>query len=313
MPRLRRSSAASCAAVLLGVLLTAGPAAAQIEATSGADSAAANHRYRHAVLLLTGAYVVGGVPVMERVWYRERERVPFHFSNDNAGYLQVDKFGHAFGAHVQSHLGYRLLRRSGMPKRQALLYGGTLGLILQTPIEVMDGLHEGLGFSWGDMAANAAGSALVVGQVLLLGEEVVRYKFSYRPSEYGARANGYLGTTALDRLLEDYNGHTYWLTLPAGTLIRRAGVPPWLSLAIGYGADGMYGVFENITEHEGVAIPEAERRRQFLLSLDVDWSRVNTESPLLRALLTGLMFIKLPFPALELTSDGRVRRHLLYY
>jgi hypothetical protein len=310
MPRLRPSSAVNRAAVVLALLLAAQPAAGQGEVAP--DSAMASNRYGYVVLAATGAYLVASMPVMERVWYRDRERVPFHFANDNAGYLQVDKFGHAFGAHVQSHFGYRLLLRSGMPQRQALLYGGTLGLILQAPIEVMDGLHEGLGFSWGDMAANAAGSALVVGQALLLGEQVVRYKFSYRPSHYAAAANGYLGTTALDRLLEDYNGHTYWLTLPVRTLVRDARVPPWLSIAAGYGADGMYGEFANITEYGGVAIPEAERRRQLLLSIDVDWGRIEAESSLLRALFAGLTFVKLPSPSLEFTS-GRVRGYLLYY
>lgn len=310
MPRLRPSSAANRAAVVLALLLAAPPAAAQGDVAT--DSVTDSNRYGYVVLAAAGAYVGASMPVMERIWYRDRERVPFHFANDNGGYLQVDKFGHAFGAHVQSHFGYSLLLRSGMSQRQALLYGGTLGLILQTPIEIMDGLHEGLGFSWGDMAANAAGSALVVGQVLLLGEQVVRYKFSYRPSHYATAANGYLGTTALDRLLEDYNGHTYWLTLPVRMLVRGARVPPWLSIAVGYGADGMYGEFENIREYGGVAIPEAERRRQLLLSIDVDWSRIEAESPLLRALLAGLTFVKLPLPSLELTS-GRVRGHLLYY
>lgn len=311
MPRLQHPFASSLPAVL-GLLLAAHAASAQSNAAAD-DSAMTNIRYRNAVLALTGAYVVGSLPVMERVWYRDRERVPFHFANDNAGYLQVDKFGHALGAHVQSHLGYNLLRRSGMSRSQALLYGGTLGLVLQTPIEIMDGLHEGLGFSWGDMAANAAGSALLVGQVLLGDDQIVRYKFSYRPSRYAATANGYLGTTAVERLLEDYNGHTYWLTVPLRTLVQNGSVPPWLSIAFGYGADGMYGEFANITEYRGVTIPETDRLRQFLLSLDVDWSRIETEWQVLRAVFAGLTFVKLPFPALELTSDGRLRGHLLYY
>jgi uncharacterized protein YfiM (DUF2279 family) len=117
--------------------------------------------------------------VMERVWYRDRDRVPFHFFNDIAAYLQVDKAGHAFGAYVQSYAGYHWLRHAGLSRSSALLYGGGLGVILQAPIEVMDGIHEGWGFSWGDMAANAAGSALVVGQELLLSEQFIKFKFSY--------------------------------------------------------------------------------------------------------------------------------------
>jgi hypothetical protein len=79
--------------------------------------------------------------------------VPFHFFNDNKGYLQVDKFGHAFGAYFESYIGYHWLRKSGVSKSKGLVYGATLGFILQSPIEIMDGIHEGWGFSWGDMAA----------------------------------------------------------------------------------------------------------------------------------------------------------------
>jgi len=59
-----------------------------------------------------------------------------------------------------------------------LIYGGMLGFMLQAPIEILDGMYEGWGFSWGDMAANAAGSGLVIGQELLFNEQVVKYKFS---------------------------------------------------------------------------------------------------------------------------------------
>lgn len=35
-----------------------------------------------------------------------------------------------------------------------LIYGGPIGLIFQTPIEIFDGLYEKWGYSWPDMAAN---------------------------------------------------------------------------------------------------------------------------------------------------------------
>jgi len=41
-------------------------------------------------------------------------------------------------------------------------------MVLQTPIEVWDGLYEGWGFSWSGMGANALGSAFVISQKLLL-------------------------------------------------------------------------------------------------------------------------------------------------
>jgi len=86
-----------------------------------------------------------------------------------------------------------------------------------------------------------------------------------------------------------------------------------LNIAVGYGANGMIGELENLTEFEGVAIPETARYRQYLLSLDVDWTRIDTDSRLLKTMFTGLTFLKLPLPALELDSRGRWRGHWLYY
>jgi uncharacterized protein YfiM (DUF2279 family) len=309
LPRPRSRSALAATAALLA----AGGLPAQVSPPEAPDSTVVDHRVVTATLALTGAYAAGGFLVMERVWYSDQERVPFHFFNDNSAYLQVDKFGHAFGSYVQSHVGYHVMRRAGVSRSKALVYGGMVGLVLQTPIEIMDGLHEGWGFSWGDMAANAAGSALVVGQELVFGEQLVRYKFSYRESAYARMANGYLGTTTLERLLEDYNGHTYWLSAPLARLSGVEAFPPWLSIAFGYGANGMFGEFENITEHNGASIPETARYRQFLVSLDVDWARVPARSPIVQTLLVGLTFAKLPFPALEVASDGRVRGYWLFY
>jgi hypothetical protein len=62
-----------------------------------------------------------------------------------------------------------------------------------------------------------------------------------------------------------------------------------------------------------MAIPEVDRYRQFLVSLDVDRARIKTNSPLLKALFNGLTFVKLPFPALEFSSRHRVRAYWMYY
>jgi uncharacterized protein YfiM (DUF2279 family) len=297
----------------LGLVVSAGTLTAQAEDTSAADTSRADERIARTALLATGAYVASGIVVMENTWYRDRALVPFHFFDDSRAYLQADKFGHAFGAYAQSYLGYHWLQRRGVSRSRSLVYGGGLGIFLQTPIEVMDGIHEGWGFSWGDMAANAAGSTLVVGQELLLGEQVVKYKFSYWESPYAATANGFLGSTTLERILEDYNGHTYWLSMPLQRIGARRWAPPWLGLAVGYSVNGVIGELENIAEHRGFSIPQTTRYRQYLLSLDVDWTGIDTESPVLRAVFTGLTFVKLPFPALELSSEGGVRGYWLYF
>jgi hypothetical protein len=250
---------------------------------------------------------------LNNTWYKDKERVPFHFYNDNGGYLQVDKFGHLFGSYAYSYIGYHGLLKLGASRKEALLFGSTLGFVLQFPIEIMDGVHEGYGFSWGDLAANTLGSVLVLGQELLFKRQVVKYKFSYWESRYANKANGYLGKNTIDRLLNDYNGHTYWLSMPVNIFCGNRKTPSWLNIAFGYGANGMYGEFENISSYHGSAIPETERYRQYLLSPDIDWTRIKTNSKFLKTVFKGMAFIKLPFPALEYNSKGKFKGYWLYY
>ncbi|MEM8887459.1 MAG: DUF2279 domain-containing protein, partial [Bacteroidota bacterium] len=167
-------------------------------------------RLRTAIITESALYL-GSMAYLQFIWYKDKERVPFHFFDDSKGYLQMDKMGHAYGAYLQSYLSYRWLRSAGLSKKKALLFGGTAGIVLQTPIESFDGLYEGWGFSWSDMAANTAGSFLVIGQELLFDKQLFQYKFSFSRSIYARQANGYLGDNTLESLFFDYNGHSYWL------------------------------------------------------------------------------------------------------
>jgi hypothetical protein len=56
-----------------------------------------------------------------------------------------------------------------------------------------------------------------------------------------------------------------------------------------------------------------DRYRQLLVSLDLDWAKIETNTPLLKALFNGLTFVKLPFPALEFSSRHGVRAYWMYY
>lgn len=301
------------ALVVLGALAASPliPAARAQDRDTVPDSVPSGRRALPAFVAATSAYYATSLLVLGRTWYKDRPTVPFHFYDDTRAYLQVDKAGHAFGAYVYSYAGYHALLKAGFSRRDALSFGATAGAVLQAPVEIMDGFHEGYGFSWGDIAANTAGSAVVLGQELLFRDQVAKLKFSYRESRDARRANGYLGTTTFDRLLSDYNGHTYWVSAPVRVLLGTP-APRWLNVAVGYGANGMYGEFENITSYGGVAIPPATRERQVLLSLDVDWTRITTGSRFLNVVLTGLTTVKLPFPAIEY-SGGRVRAHWIYY
>lgn len=226
--------------------------------------------------------------------------------------MQLDKAGHMYGAYYESYIGYHMLRWAGVPEKKALWFGGPLGLLLQTPIEVFDGLYDGYGFSPGDMIANTAGSALFMIQQGIWHDQIVRMKFSYAPSGYPKYRPAYFGEKELERFFMDYNGHTYWLS---GNLAKLTGrkLLPWLSLAAGYSANGMLGEFQNPLFSRGVPIPPAERYRQYLLAPDIDLSRIRTRKKWLKPILSSLNLIKVPLPALEYNRVHGFRFRPLYF
>lgn len=254
----------------------------------------------------------GSIAYLQFVWYKDAKRVPFEFYDDSKGYLQVDKLGHVYGSYLESYIGYHSLRWAGLSKKKALIYGGTLGILLQTPIEIWDGMYEEWGFSWSDMAANTLGSALVIGQELLWDEQKIKYKFSFSPSPYAKSANGYLGE-GFGQLLNDYNGHTYWLSTGINQIVPNKILPQWLNIAVGYSANGMIGEFENLQRYKGVNIPHYERYRQYLISLDIDWTKIKTNNKILKTIFQGMFMVKLPFPAIEINGIGQIKGHWLYY
>ena len=108
-----------------------------------------NRKRLRTVVYTEAAIYLSGNAFLQWVWYKDHARVPFHFYNDGKGYLQLDKCGHAFGAYQYSRKGYEALRWAGVSRKKALIFGGPLGIVLQSPIEIFDGLYEGYGFSNG--------------------------------------------------------------------------------------------------------------------------------------------------------------------
>ncbi len=265
------------------------------------------------VILAESAFYVAGLSYLQFVWYRNHESVPFHWYNDNAGWLQLDKAGHMYTAYFQSSVGYHALRWAGVSHKKSLLYGGTLGIVLQTPIEIFDGLYEGYGFSWGDMIANAAGSVLFITQQAWLNDQVVRMKFSYSPSDYAQYRPWVLGSTQGERFFQDYNGHTYWLSTNLKSIFRSSSLPTWLNLAIGYSGNGMLAEFRNPEVSRGIQMPDLIRYRQYFLSVDVDMTKLKINSPYIGSLFWLLNYVKIPAPTLEYNRVDGLRLRALYF
>ena len=218
----------------------------------------------------------------------------------------MDKVGHVITAYYVGRVGIDFLKWGGMERKKAIWYGGMLGSVYQTTIEVLDGFSTEWGFSTGDFAANTAGSLLAISQELLWDEQRIVLKYGFQKSRYAVYRPNLLGKNLNENLLKDYNGQTYWLSVnPSSFMSKSTGFPQWLNIAIGYGAGGMTGGYTNppATDDYGNSIT-FERYRQFYLSLDVDLTRIKTRSAFLKTICTVIGFIKIPAPALEFNKYG---------
>ncbi|HVK49025.1 MAG TPA: hypothetical protein VM488_14290, partial [Pseudobacter sp.] len=59
--------------------------------------------------------------------------------------------------------------------------------------------------------------------------------------------------------------------------------------------------------------PEVERTRHFFLAPDIDFTRIRTGRKWLRTVFFVVSMIKVPAPALELNSKGKLKAHALYW
>ena len=108
---------------------------------------------------------------LNQIWYADYPHSNFHFINDNAEWLQMDKAGHVFSSYHLGSFGANALKWSGANKKSQLIYGATLGLTFMTIVEVFDGYSANWGASMGDVLANVSGTALYVSQELLWKEQ----------------------------------------------------------------------------------------------------------------------------------------------
>ncbi len=248
------------------------------------------------------------------LWYRKHPMNHFHFFNDNAEWLQMDKIGHATTAYNVAAIQYDLMRWSGVQNQPSIAIGAITALGYMSIIEVLDGFSPQWGFSKGDMAANLIGSALFAGQQKFWGEQRISLKFSYHKTIYPKYNPEELGSSWRESMIKDYNGQTYWLSFNIKSFLpAQNNFPAWLNMNIGYSGEGMTGATTNPVEVDGKPIPQFRRYRQFFLAPDVDFSRISSGSYLFNAFGFVSKTIKIPAPALELDSLKTVKLKGLYF
>ena len=75
----------------------------------------------------------------------------------------------------------------------------------------------------------------------------------------------------------------------------------------------MTGGSFNPQEIDGVALPHFDRQRQFYLSMDIDFSKINTNSKALKTVFYGLNLLKFPFPAISYDKGSGVKGSFVHY
>ncbi|QHT72027.1 DUF2279 domain-containing protein [Rhodocytophaga rosea] len=250
----------------------------------------------------------GSLLALNEIWYKESPRTNFHFFNDNAQWLQIDKVGHFYSAYHLSHTGARIFRWTGMDKQKATWLGAATGMVLLIPIEFLDGFSAEYGASWGDLLANSTGVALSL-QNLLWQEPRIHPKFSFHQTSLASMRPNVLGENLPQQMIKDYNGQTYWLAFDIQPWLRETSkFPSWLGVALGYGGEQMVYARSHENQSNGY-----DSYRQYYLSLDINLTRIRVKNKFLKSLFFALNTIHIPAPALEWNRKQGFRVHALYF
>ena len=265
-------------------------------------------------------------------WYSKFETQPFHFFNDFGEWRHMDKAGHIHTAYFQGYLTYKSARWTGLSKRSSIWTGIVCSTIFQGTVEVFDGYSAKWGFSLSDIAANMTGTSIFALQQYYWNEQKIIIKVSSFPNTYSnipvissdglgitdlnSRAADLFGSGFFEKYLKDYNAQTYWASFNIHALLNTGNKwPKWLNIALGYGAENLFGGFENSWSKDNklytLNTHDFPRHSQFYISPDIDFSKIKTKSPFLKSLFTGLNIFKMPAPAIELSTRGQICFHLL--
>jgi hypothetical protein len=276
----------------------------------------ANYNSRRVGGTIIGEAVLGSAVTfgLNYLWYKKFPHSQFHFFNDNAEWLTMDKVGHATTAYNIAAIQSDIFHWGGVKPGTAAAIGTLTALGFMTMIELLDGHSEKWGFSKGDMLANIAGCLLFEGQQLMWGQQRISLKYSYHQTMFAKYYPQELGSNWRERMLKDYNGQTYWLSFNVGSFMSsKSDFPKWLNASIGYGAEGMIGARDNPSEINGQKIPEFKRYRQFYFSFDTDLYRIDNVSEFSNMLLKFNQTLKMVSPTLEWNKEEGAKWHWLYY
>lgn len=289
--------------VLWSTFYLAGSVKAQDSLNQSQSLVSFKNYYKYAAATYTVSMLA-----LHQLWYADQESGSFQIFNDNAEWLQVDKVGHAYSAYAISSFSYELLRKRESFDLKPAIVSSASSLIFLSTIEIFDGFSSEWGFSWGDMLANTAGVGVFFAQEAIFKKQIMRLKFSYQPTTYRELRPNLLGKNELQGIFKDYNGQVYWASINLSELSEKV-QPKWLNLALGYGAMGMVSANQNSFSDQY----SLSRKRQYFLSLDIDFTKINTSKAWVKTALKVINVIKVPSPTMKLNQGGGSKFYWLYF
>jgi hypothetical protein len=234
---------------------------------------------------------------MKNAWW-SGERSDFFFRADwDQDFRDQDKFGHALGGYHLARFGAAFLRSACMSKPKAIAYSAAYAAAFQLQIEIWDGMFEKYGFSYADLLANTAGTALAVLHETHPRTRAIKPTISY--ARTAALRNSDNFPSELRPSL-DYSGQTYWLSADVNALLSPSAKPYWPSfIRVSAG----HSITDWIDPQTGANI---RAQRKIVLTLDFDAEKLPGENRIWKTFKRQLSYIHLPSPALEISPDFRI-------
>lgn len=234
----------------------------------------------------------------KRAWWSGQRADHFFFRADwDQQFRDQDKLGHLFGGYHLARAGDALLRSTCMSRGKALAWSAAYAALFQLQIEIWDGLYEKYGFSYPDLLANTAGTAMLVAQRLRPELRVIKPTISYSRSAAMRNRRNIPGEV---RPSLDYSGQTYWISADVHALLPVDAKRYWPSLLrISAG----HSITDWIDPQTGATM---RAKRRILLSIDLEAERLPGNAPLWRTIKRQIGFIHLPSPVLQLTPDVEI-------
>jgi hypothetical protein len=229
----------------------------------------------------------------KKAWWSGERADQFFFHADwDENFRDQDKFGHATGGYHLARFGNAFLRSACVSKTKSIAWSAAYAAVFQLQIEIYDGMYKKYGFSYADLLANTAGTALAVLHETHPRTRAIKPLISYSKSAAMRNADNIPGEL---RPSLDYTGQTYWLSANPHELMGGDPKNWWLSL---FRVSVGHSITDWIDPQTGANI---RAQRKILLSLDIDAEKLPGENRIWKTFKRQVGYIRLPAPALQIT------------